>query len=132
MAKDQPSVSDLQRAVDERTLLHGEDPDTPYIDDAVHWIRVYGELIPVKLSLLERLEESRHGLTDDAVSDLDVDVRLLRAQADRYTARREYWLQRVKKLGSAMEGPPSAAFPEAHTPPTPSMHVVDGGEVDRG
>lgn len=37
-----PSSSDLERAADPHTLLPGEDPGSGYVEDALHWIRVYG------------------------------------------------------------------------------------------
>jgi hypothetical protein len=98
MAKDFPDLADLQRAVDERTLLPSEDPNTRYVEDAVHWIRVYGELIAVKAVLLERAEQAFRGLTEDAVADLAIDQRLLRAQMERYKTRHDYWLNRVTQL----------------------------------
>ena len=100
MRHDPPSPDELQRAVDEHTLLAGEDPSSTYVDDAVHWIRVYGELVAVKTMLLQRAEYAMAELTDDAVSDLSIDQRLLRAQAERYRSRYAYWLARLSELAT--------------------------------
>lgn len=37
-----------ERALDGPTVLPGEDPASMLVEDAVHWIRVYGELLGVK------------------------------------------------------------------------------------
>ena len=42
-------------AADEQ-LLPGEEPDSVYVDDAVHWIGVYKELIRVRKQLLDHLD----------------------------------------------------------------------------
>ncbi|MFN2569630.1 MAG: hypothetical protein ABR564_08540 [Candidatus Dormibacteria bacterium] len=88
------------RAADPDGLLHGERSDSPYLDDAVHWISVYGELAAYKESLLrvseeriasmqgpEAVEESRN--TDDV---------LLRQQLGRYQRRLHFWTERRQEL----------------------------------
>lgn len=107
-----PSSSDLKRAADPHTLLPGEDPESGYVEDALHWIRVYGELVSVKMALLERSDQMLQGVSDDAIAEADLDHRLLRAQADRYSSRREYWCRRAKELtegtGQRGAGDPTA------------------------
>jgi hypothetical protein len=132
VAKNRPTLPELQRAVDDRALLPGENPGSLCIEDAVHWLRVYGELIPVKLSLLERLEQSRQDLTDDAVEDLEVDAKLLGAQTDRYKARYEYWLERAKQLGGAAEARARSSPPHRSTQAIPLIHLVADEEGARG
>ncbi len=121
MPDDPPSLRELQRAKDERTLLPGEDPSSTYLEDALHWLRVYEELITVKASLLDRTADALEGLTDDACEDLDVDQRLLRAQAARYKSRQRYWLHRVTELAN---GRSKTSPPDSH------LHVLAAGGGD--
>lgn len=111
MPNNPPTPRELRRATDARTLLPGEDPSSSHVEDAVHWIRVYGELMSVKVSLLDRAEQLVRGISDDAMMDIDVDQRLLRAQARRYRGRYEYWLRRVTELGNATSQRPHPASP---------------------
>lgn len=128
-----PDLAELQRSVSQRTLLPNEDPESPYVEDAVHWIRVYSELIGVKESLLERAEQAEHNLTDDAIADLKVDRRLLGAQLERYKRRHEYWLNRVTELagtqraqsdgGDPTGGGTTSAVDEQEPPAEPTEHT---------
>lgn len=124
MPDDPPTLYELQRAIDERTLLPGEDPSSSLAEDAVHWIRVYAELIAVKASLIDRAEQARHGLSDDAVKDLDLDQRLFSAQFGRYKARHEYWLRRVADLANGnLRGRHQRSL---------DLHVQASGSADDG
>jgi hypothetical protein len=96
----------MQRAVDERTLLPGEDTDSVQIDDALHWIQVYAELLRFKDSMLAAAERAAEGLTDSARADISIDQDLLRAQAQRYRARSEFWFARAGELS---DGQPARA-----------------------
>ena len=116
---------ELQRAMDASTLLPGEDPATTHAEDAVHWIRVYGELISVKTSLLDRAQQVLTGMTEDAVRDIDVDQRLLRAQAGRYRVRYEFWLERVTELAS-----PHRLGRQATSPP--HLRIEPSADDERG
>ncbi len=78
--------------------LPHEDVDSPFIEDAQHWIAVYDELLTVKRLLLDRAEEVLKGSSDDALREANVDQRLLRAQAARYEVRRSYWVRRAEEL----------------------------------
>ncbi|HWF56784.1 MAG TPA: hypothetical protein VG520_00345 [Candidatus Dormibacteraeota bacterium] len=99
-----PSPDELIRAGDPATLLAGEDPASIFVADAVHWIRVYEELIALKDSLLVRLAEMAQGLSNVAVEDTEIDERFLRAQADRYRTRHHYWTVRAAQLASGEAG----------------------------
>ena len=99
-----PSPRELERAVDPDTLLAGEDPQSDSIDDAVQWVRVYGELLSIELALLTRANVVLEGVTDDTFKEADVDQRLLRAEADRYRARLAHWTQRAKELAARSGG----------------------------
>ncbi len=95
---DPPSVDELASQTDPETLLEGEDPDSTEVDDAVHWVTVYGELLTVKVSLIERADQLLEGVSDDAMTEADIDQRLLRAEAARFRHRLDYWTHRAKEL----------------------------------
>jgi hypothetical protein len=94
-----------EKAVDEDRLLEGEDPKTPYLDDATHWVTVYTELLGVKGELV--------GVTEAQLPDMSVEARrevaatdlvVLDAEMKRFSRRLEFWRQRCLELG----GPPQA------------------------
>jgi hypothetical protein len=41
-------------AVEPERLLEGEDENTAYLDDAVHWVKVYVELLEAEAARFER------------------------------------------------------------------------------
>jgi hypothetical protein len=93
------------KAVDDDRLLEGEDPKTPYLDDATHWVTVYTELLAVKRELV--------GVTEAQLPDMAVEARrevaatdlvVLDAEMKRFSRRLEFWRQRCLDLG----GPPQA------------------------
>jgi hypothetical protein len=102
---DPPSGVELEAQTDPDTLLEGEDPDSTRVDDAVHWVKVYGELFTVKMALIDRADQLLDGVSDDAMKEADLDQRLLRAEADRFRQRLDYWTNRTKVLASAAAGP---------------------------
>jgi hypothetical protein len=94
-----------EKAVDDDRLLEGEDPKTPYLDDATHWVTVYTELLGVKRELV--------GVTEAHLPDMPVEARrevaatdlvVLDAEMKRFSRRLEFWRQRCLDLG----GPPQA------------------------
>jgi hypothetical protein len=93
------------KAVDDDRLLEGEDPKTPYLDDATHWVTVYTELLGVKRELV--------GVTEAQLPDMPVEARrevastdlvVLDAEMKRFSRRLEFWRQRCLDVG----GPPQA------------------------
>jgi hypothetical protein len=98
MPQPEVSLAELQRAVDARTLLPGENPNSQYIDDALHWVLVYSELLQFKAVLIDATERASLGLSDAASADIAIDDALLRAQADRYRVRSEFWKERAAVL----------------------------------
>jgi hypothetical protein len=89
-----------EKAVDDDRLLEGEDPKTPYLDDATHWVTVYTELLGVKRELVgvseahlpEMPEEARHEVAS-------TDLVVLHAEMKRFSRRLEFWRQRCVQLG---------------------------------
>ena len=93
----------MEKTVDEDRLLRGEDPSTPYLDDAVHWVSVYTELLQAKSAMLvalaERLALMRE---DDARHEFsETDVAILSQEAKRFQERVAFWTRRRHELEAA-------------------------------
>lgn len=93
-----PTADEFHRATDPAALLQGEDPSSLYLEDAAHWITVYGELLIMKADLLAAAADNVKIMSEDAKADAHFDQRLLRAQAGRYQMRLEYWRTRIAEL----------------------------------
>ena len=83
---------------DGERLLAGEDPNTPYRDDAMHWTGVYSELVGFKNDLLTRLNQDRQLLSDAARTELERDENLLRVELERLKLRLSFWEARREEL----------------------------------
>lgn len=88
------------RAVDGDTLLEGEDPETPHVEDAEHWVAVYKELIAFKRSLLDSTNEDASQLEHrEARREAShVDGAILRAELERFRHRLQFWQERHAEL----------------------------------
>lgn len=87
------------RAGDPERLMSGEDPNSPYLDDAVHWLGVYGELIDFKHELIGITRERVARLTTSAREELTgTDLVLLTAELERLEKRRDFWQGRTEEL----------------------------------
>jgi hypothetical protein len=87
-----------RQEADRQRLLAGEDPGTPYQEDAVHWAGVYSELVGFKNDLLERLSEDRKVLSQAAMAELERDENLLRLELERLKLRLSFWETRKEEL----------------------------------
>jgi hypothetical protein len=86
-------------AVEPERLLDGEDEHTAYVDDAVHWTKVYAELLDFKRSLLAVSDRRMRSMGDDAESEVkETDVKVLEAEAARFERRLDFWQERVDQL----------------------------------
>jgi hypothetical protein len=86
-------------AVEPERLLDGEDEDTSYVDDAVHWTKVYAELLDFKRSLLTVAEKRVPSMDDDAGAEVkDTDLKVLKAEAARFERRFAFWQARAGEL----------------------------------
>ena len=74
-------------------------------------MKVYGELFTVKMSLIGPADHLLEGVSDGATREAALDQELLRAEAERFRRRLEYWTNRTRELA------------------TPAAH---GGEAPRG
>jgi hypothetical protein len=86
-------------AVEPERLLEGEDEHTAYVDDAVHWTKVYAELLDFKQSLLDLAERRVAELNDDAETEVrETDLKVLAAEAARFQRRLTFWQGRIEAL----------------------------------
>lgn len=86
-------------AVEPERLLEGEDEHTAYVDDAVHWTEVYGELLDFKRSLLAVAEDELRSMNHDAESEVkETDLKVLIAEAARFKRRLGFWQERADEL----------------------------------
>ncbi len=86
-------------AVEPERLLDGEDEQTTYADDAIHWTKVYRELLEFKHSLLSLAERHVDAMGDDAGTEVkDTDLKVLKAEAARFERRLAFWQVRTREL----------------------------------
>lgn len=86
-------------AVQPERLLEGEDEHTSYVDDAIHWTKVYTELLDFKRNLLMMAEQRVKSMDTDASSEVkETDLKVLRAEAERFERRLSFWRGRSSEL----------------------------------
>jgi len=89
-----------EKTMDVDRLLEGEDPDSPYLEDAQHWASVYGELLSFKEDLLstarQRLARMSEGSAKKEVTGTDIQI--LEVERDRLRRRLDYWELRIRKI----------------------------------
>ena len=81
-------------------LLPGEDPAAGYGDDVEHWINVYSELLDFKRFMLDgATARAAEMVTDSARTEVEnTDLRVARAEAERFTRRLSFWRGRKEAL----------------------------------
>lgn len=90
---------------DPNRLLHGENPETHYPDDARHWLRVYRELLGFKQDMLRQLRERADAMSEGARSEVEgTDIPLMTAEAGRFQRRIQFWEGRLQELGGSGHG----------------------------
>ena len=89
-----------EAAADPDRLLPGEDPASPYPDDAQKWVEVYEELLRFKKRLLGVAEETLSELHDKPARREVVDTEriVLQAEVDRFQRRLSFWQRRLAEL----------------------------------
>ena len=83
---------------DHERLLEGEDPDSPYAEDAAHWVGVYSELVGFTEGLLHQVDEDRKALSASVTPELERDENVLRLELERLKLRLGSWLARHQEL----------------------------------
>jgi hypothetical protein len=93
----------VEDALDGDRLLQGEDPESPYLEDAQHWAAVYGELLSFKEDLLstarQRLARMSEGTAKKEVTGTDIQI--LEVERDRLRRRLNFWETRIRKVERA-------------------------------
>jgi DNA-binding winged helix-turn-helix (wHTH) protein len=80
-------------------MLEGENPKTPFAQDARHWISVYQRMIVFKGDLLGRLRTQVLTLPKAARADVtENDIGLIQSQLERYERRLVFWYGRQWRL----------------------------------
>jgi hypothetical protein len=89
-----------EEAADPDRLLPGEDPGTPYLDDAEKWVEVYQELLQFKKRLLGVAEDALKDLDDKPARKevVDTDRIVLEAEVQRFQRRLAFWTERRSEL----------------------------------
>jgi hypothetical protein len=86
-------------AVEPDRLLPGEDERTPHMDDALHWMKVYSELLDFKRRLLLVTDERLVAMGDAARAEVEgTDLKVLQAEADRLERRFDFWTAHAASL----------------------------------
>jgi hypothetical protein len=88
------------QAVDPDRLLPGENPDTPHLEDAAHWVTVYSELVLFKERLLDTAQLGLTQLTASVAraEAAGTDLVVLSAERDRLRSRLDFWKRRQREL----------------------------------
>lgn len=93
-----------EKSVDPDRLLTGEDPDTPYLEDATHWVAVYTELLAVKRDLVGVSEERLGDLREEARREVaSTDLVVLQAEMKRFSRRLSFWRSRCAEIGGSAQ-----------------------------
>jgi hypothetical protein len=79
-------------------LLPGEDPRTPFADDARHWAVVYDRLVEFQEQILRTAEEGRRRLPSPASLEAHYDELVLGTELERLRLHRQFWIQRARAL----------------------------------
>jgi hypothetical protein len=80
-------------------LLAGEDEATRHLDDAIHWVKVYSELLEFKRSVLATTQQHVVSMDPDASAEVQqTDLKALHAEALRFERRLVFWRTRTASL----------------------------------
>lgn len=84
-------------------LLPGENPSVSYRSDVEMWISVYSELLDFKRFMLDGATQRVDGMTTElARTEIqNTDLRVARAEAERFTRRLAFWRGRLDTLLAA-------------------------------
>jgi hypothetical protein len=101
---DEPAQEAAEKAADGDRLLEGENSETPYLDDAAHWVTVYSELLAVKRDLVGVAEDRLPDMAREARHEVAAtDLVVLDAEMKRFSRRLAYWRERCVELGESSQ-----------------------------
>jgi hypothetical protein len=86
--------------IDVEHRLPGEEDSegSPLLEDAVHWQRVYQELLAFKRTLIKTAEVHAEDAPAPVAHEVDRDQAVLQGELDRLERRHEFWKDRVREL----------------------------------
>lgn len=89
-----------ENLVDPEHRLPGEaeSEESPLIDDALHWQRVYQELLAFKRTLVRTAAVHKEGAPEAVVEEVSNDQLLLETELRRLERRYEFWERRALEL----------------------------------
>src|SRR5213595_417796 len=77
-----------------------ESEASPLLEDAVHWQRVYEELLAFKRTLLRTAEVHKEAAPAPVVHEVGSDQVILRSELNRLERRHRFWQDRISELQS--------------------------------
>jgi hypothetical protein len=89
--------ANIRWAGDRSRLLPGERPQTPYFEDAAHWVRVYTDLLAFNLEMMDVIDR-RLGAVVSTDGPEESDLELLKAHVRRLRWRLSFWQRRCAQL----------------------------------
>jgi hypothetical protein len=91
-----------RKAVDVERLLPGENPSTGFVDDCRHWLRVYTELLDLKRTVMGSMTQVKEEAEPEVRAEIEgTDLVIMRAEAERFQRRLDYWRHRLGELEKA-------------------------------
>ena len=89
--------ANVRWAADRSRLMAGERPESPFREDALHWVRVYRDLVAFNCEVMDAILERLPSFP--SADGSDPDVKLLEAHLDRLRWRLHFWEGRVAGPG---------------------------------
>ncbi len=83
---------------DHRLPGERDSESSPLLEDAQHWLQVYGELLAFKRTLLRTAEVHKDGAPEAVVDEVSNDQVLLRSELNRLERRHRFWQDRAQEL----------------------------------
>jgi hypothetical protein len=95
--QDRPDIVAATRGGDDSVGMDGEaDPATASLEQALFWRNIYGEILAMEESVLERIEQLMADQSPQARREVELtNVPVVVAQAERFRARLGFWESRV-------------------------------------
>ena len=86
-------------------LLPGENPSSPYLKDAEHWIAVYSELYKFIVGIIDQFRAAMRDFQEPGQEYLrSHDLLVHEKQIQRFAVRLAFWRQRADDLQAARAG----------------------------
>lgn len=79
-------------------LEAGEDPHSPYVDDADHWVAVYSELLEFRANLLWEIDRQAMDMAEVSGPGIAHIRQVLKLDLERLRLHLEYWRARREEL----------------------------------